>query len=101
MIAMVEVLAFNVRPVVVEVFQIVPVPERFIVEAPSVSVLVLELEESNNPLVIVCPLVSSVPLVSVTVAALPVFSAPVSFQEPLEEALKVTFPALFPPKSTF
>ena len=41
---MVDVLAFNVRFVVVAVFQTVPVEDKVQVPEPIVSVLVLELE---------------------------------------------------------
>ena|SRR3989338_658310 len=100
--AVIEVLPpSKVKPVVVSISQAVLVPARVIeLRPPNVNDLVFELSELNLPIVNNCPLVSSDPLVSVTVAALPVAMAPVNFHEP-PTPLKLTLPALLPPKFTF
>ena len=68
-------------------------------EFPSVNVLVLELLIFNPPIVRVCPLVSSVPFVKVSVAPVAV-NASENIQLPLLAALKVVLPRTFPPVVT-
>ena len=71
---MVEVLALNVKPVVVVKFHALLELAKFIIEAPSVRVLVVLPEPLNILEVIVLPFVFNVPLVKVMdLPAVPLF----------------------------
>ena len=67
LIVMVEVLAVTVRLVAVAVVHTVPVPLSVQVPVPMLIVLVLELEEEKLAMVMLAPLASKVPVVSVKV----------------------------------
>ena len=70
-VLMIEVERVRVNPVVVEVSQTVPVPERDHVPVLIVITLVFALAEENKPVEIFFVLASMVPLVRVKVAVAP------------------------------